>query len=293
VTDFAIVSGADEGHAPLLADLMRSIRDKPEGRAVPLHVFDLGLKDATRERIAALATTVRDPGWDIDFPNRASAPTPFKAMTARPFLPDHFPGHRVYLWLDADTWVQDWRAIEIFLRAAAGGKLAAVAATDRSFCGLSTERLEERNRMNGQCYESGFGPEFARRHYLKPCIISGAFAIRANAPHWHEWRICLAQALQRWLHHLVEQTALNFAVYERGLPFASLPLYCDWPCNIVLPKYDPARALLVEPDEPHGAIGVVHLAGNAKRQELHEIESTAGGTLRKSLRYGGNSPVER
>jgi len=54
-------------------------------------------------------------------------------MTARPYLPKHFPGHAVYLWIDADAWVQDDTVLDIFVSGARRGMLAVVPEVDRGY----------------------------------------------------------------------------------------------------------------------------------------------------------------
>ena len=283
----AIISAANSTHFPLLLDLIASIRNQPAGRNIPICVLDVGLTAEERARIQALAQSVVAPGWDLDFPGRAGWEEWFKAMVSRPFLPRHFPGYDMYLWLDADIWVQDWRVIDYYLAAAGEGKLAAVATIDRTFATLPSEQLERRLKATGDWYNSAFGPEVARRHYMRPAINCGAFALAADAPHWRAWQENMAVAIQRWAHFILEQTVFNYIVYEKGLPFACLPMYCNWMCNLVLPKLDIASGDYVEPEAPHERIGLVHLSGMATKDRAgHEIAALDGSRHLRSLRYG-------
>jgi hypothetical protein len=56
-----------------------------------------------------------------------------RAITARPFLPKYFPGHETYLWMDADTWLQEWYPIDWYVAAAADGRLAIAPQVDRAY----------------------------------------------------------------------------------------------------------------------------------------------------------------
>ena len=73
------------------------------------------------------------PGWDIEFPGRDRMPETFKAQVARPFLPRHFPGYQMYLWIDADAWLQDWRAVELYCARRVASSLAITPEIDRAY----------------------------------------------------------------------------------------------------------------------------------------------------------------
>src|SRR6185369_13571469 len=63
---FIIVSGGDAKYFPLLHACLSSIRDKPEGRDVPLGVLDLGMNDEQCSWLRGVGARIVKPGWDID-----------------------------------------------------------------------------------------------------------------------------------------------------------------------------------------------------------------------------------
>ncbi|HEY5607590.1 MAG TPA: hypothetical protein VIM38_04565, partial [Alphaproteobacteria bacterium] len=134
------------------------------------------------------------------------------------------------------------------------------------------------------------GQEIARRHYMRPSINGGAFALAAAAPHWQEWRQNMAMVIQKFPNFMVDQITMNYVIYERGLPFASLPMTCNWMCNVVMPQYDAQQGGFVSPEEPHERIGIMHLSGTAKRQGRHMVETVDGARVEMSLRYGAPHP---
>jgi len=290
MADFTILTASDSQHLPMLRGLLDSIQAFPEGRDVPISLFDMGLAAEDKQALGHRVAEIVDPGWDLDFSGQEKMPAWFKAYICRPFIPRHFPGHDIYLWLDADMWVQDWAAIRSFVRAAKRGSLAAVATTDRSFCKLSSEQLQERLNLSIQWWTSGYGQEIARRHYMRPSINGGAFALAAAAPHWQEWRQNMAVVIQKFPNFMVDQITMNYVIYERGLPFASLPMTCNWMCNVVMPQYDVQQGGFVSPEEPHERIGIMHLSGTAKRQGQHMVETVDGARVEMSLRYGAPHP---
>jgi hypothetical protein len=126
-----IASGADREYFPLLRDTVLSIR--AQRREVALGVLDLGLDGEQREWLSSQVEHVVRPAWDLDFPGRAHTPDTFKAQVARPFLRRHFPGYEVYLWVDADAWLQDGRVIDLYVDAAGRDRLAITPEIDRAY----------------------------------------------------------------------------------------------------------------------------------------------------------------
>ena len=115
---FSVVTAANAEYFDLLRGLVLSIRHKPDGMDVDIHIFDLGLSQDQVEWLNVKGCRTVIPGWDMTFPNQSSVQPFFRAMTARPFIPKHIPGYDIYFWIDADAWVQDWAAVETYLQAA-------------------------------------------------------------------------------------------------------------------------------------------------------------------------------
>ena len=118
-----IVSGADTHLFPVAA------RHRPLGAGTVPASGDRHPRFRARSGAARLAHPARHPsrpsrlGYRLPRP-RAYCGGAFKAQFARPFLPRHFPGYETYLWIDADAWLQDWRAVELYVAAACGDRLA-------------------------------------------------------------------------------------------------------------------------------------------------------------------------
>ena len=283
-SELIVVSAADRAYFPLLRDAVMSVRAlNPH---VPIGVLDLGL---TTEQVAWLGETaarVVRPGWDVEFPGRERMPETFKAQVARPFLPRHFPGHEMYFWLDADAWLQEWRAVELYLAAAGASKIAIALELDRAY-----KRHYKRPKLFGmnlvwKTYREAFGWRAADRLGRNPTANCGVFALHRDAPHWQAWARLLEQVLQRTRFFFAEQIALNYAIFAEGLPANFLPAYCNWAVGDALPAVDTARGLFVEPHAPHEVIGVMHLAGRDQKSGIHRLDRLDGGTVETSLRYG-------
>jgi hypothetical protein len=264
-----IVSGADSGYFELLQGCVRSIRDKPEARKIALGILDVGLTGSERQWLAEQGATIAAPGWDLDFPDRDNAPRYRQAQYGRPFLPRHFPGHDLYLWIDADAWVQDWAAVDLLLQAAEEGRLAIVPEMDRSYRNFF-HAYDEFHGVIGEGYRAVFDEPTASRLARRPLLNNGVFALAAGAPHWQAWAETLGKSLQRSRNGLIDQTTLNHVVYEQNLPAHFLPAWCNWICHHAAPVRDAGSGFLTEPNLPHQKLGIVHLTMWMKtRADLH------------------------
>lgn len=279
-----IVSGADSAYFPLLRDTVLSVRAQRSDAAIA--ILDVGLAPEQRQWLAGRVTALVRPAWDIDFPGRDKTPEGRKAQFARPFLPHHFPGWETYLWIDADAWVQDWRAVELLAAAARRGRLAIVPEIDRAY-----KRHYKRPKLFGmnlawQNYRRAFGWRVADRLGRNPMVNCGVFALRGDAPHWQAWARVMVQVAQRTRFFFVEQTALNYAIFAEHLPVDFLPAYCNWMPGDAAPAFDAERGLFVEPYSPHEVIGIMHLAGAEQKRGTFRLSPLdGGGIVETSLRY--------
>ena len=283
---YTIVTAADANYFGLLEGMLASIRTLPEPQATqaPITVLDLGLTAEQLEIISPQVTKIVTPGWDYDFPGRAQKPGGYKAFTARPHLPKHVPGYDVYLWIDADAWVQDWSVVELYLDVAWKGKLAVALEVDRCYQTTFKWQRPRWNTLTFRQYRLGYGWRAANRLGRNPFVNSGAFALRADAPHWKLWQEALGHALTSVQDGLVEQTALNYVIYHHKSPTGLLPAWCNWMCITAPPMIDADTKLLVEPQPPHRPLGIVHLLGPIK-DKVFTLETSDGRTVERTLRF--------
>lgn len=268
-----IVSGADAGYFRYLKRAAESVRAQDPGSDIALVLLDLGLERAQREDLARFADAIVEPGWDYDLPDRDTLPSHWRAYTARPHLPRHVPGYDLYLWLDADAWVQQWDAVEQFFASAAGdeagGAVAIVPEVHPAYRNQNEAR-DEFEAVIRAAFADSFGKETADRLYRKPHLNTGAFALRADATHWQAWSDALGRALTGDAarkprearppsrERLAEQCAMNVVVYDEGLPAVFLDPRCNWICHHAAPRRDPETGLLTEPTPPFAPLGIVH-----------------------------------
>lgn len=297
-----IICAANARYFPLLRQAVQSVNDAGLRDRLALSVLDLGLEPAQRDALAPLVDAIAPAEWDFDFPGRDQFPDYFKAMTARPHLPRYFPGHDIYMWLDADAWVQDAGAIDIYLQAADRGLLAVTPEFDRSYSAFYKRPRPYRRTQNFRAYRWNYGWGVADRLARNPILNSGVFALSGAAPHWQMWQDALKRALCRWAPfrsrqslyaHVSEQTAMNYMVYADGAPVTMLPATCNWFCGKGLPMWDAAAGLLVEPNAPHQPLGIVHLAGDGVQDRVFDLKTTEGRAISSRLTYDAVRDLDR
>lgn len=261
-----IVTAADKAYFNLLWGLVRSIRDKPEGRDAEVGFIDVGLMPSQRDWMARQGVKIADGRWDFGAAIETDKlPRHLQALTCRAYLPQYFPGFDVYLWLDTDTWVQVWECLEWYLRAAAGGALAITPEVDRTYASLfGLAKAHQDARL--ERWTTAFGPEVAEEYYRAPSFNAGVFALAAESPVFDRFRQHLDTALTNGLTMFADQIALNRAAFDLG-GAVLLPAYCNWMCLYSEPRFDDRRGVFVEPAPPFQTLGILHLAGRWKRMD--------------------------
>ena len=294
MTEKAIaITGGDAHYFGLMRDCIGSLRATPEGRALALGVLDCGLTPEQRDWCEAKGALLVLPEWDFDFPARAKLPDGYKALTARPFLPRYFPGFDLYLWIDADCWVQQGDALSLFLAAARSGALAVAPEIHRSMRHYK-HAWNEFAGVCGPAYAACFGKDVADRLIRYPMINAGVFALAADAPHWAGWAEIYGAALQH-SPDLTDQLALNVLVYDKGFAHEPLPSRCNWPIHHATPAWDEDRGLFVEPAMPWDPLGILHMTIYTKKLATLDVREVAGsqaGQVRpRSLRWPGRTAI--
>lgn len=279
-----IVTATDNNYFELAKGLLLSIREKPQGNAIPIAVLDVGLDERHLSWLRQVPVThIVRPDWDIDFVGVGQQNSGFKAMVARPFLPVHIPGYDLYQWIDSDAWVQDWAALKLYWEAATVAEAAVTPEIDRSYSYFYDKG--QARRWMFECYKKAYGQEVAQQLSLYPIINSGVFAIRADSGLWKVWRQSLRTALARTTDFYVEQTAFNHAIYTGKRQLHLLPAICNWHCGFARPKLNADNGELVEPLLPYTRLGVVHLCGECKKKPTVASSDTQGTPLDLNLRY--------
>jgi hypothetical protein len=297
----AIVTAGNAEYFHHLDGLIASLEDAGLSGDFCLCALDVGLTPQQAENLVARHVTVVVPSWAVEFPYQEEAPEWFRAMTNRPCLPHHFPGFDIYLWIDADTWIQHPAGIYAAVEAAGKGPIAIVAERfgkgivypEWTPFGLMIKRVDERSSRAAvaSCYRHCFGPETEERA-REAIFNTGFFALRGDSPIWDRWLKRIRQGVARSFHKLLEQQALNLEILEGTIPATVLPKLFNWMLTSEQPIFDLRARQVVDPAE-HKSIAMVHLT-DVKHLRYVEIPSLEGRTVRLWLQYRdfrGKSPV--
>jgi predicted O-methyltransferase YrrM len=277
-----IVTSADSNFFELVQGTILSIREKPQGQSVDIGFFDVGCTPEQLQWIGQYVDHVVEPGWNYDLPDGDRKPKYLKALVSRPFLPEYFPGYEIYIWIDADAWVQDWFAIELL---ALGAKGKGFAIVPELFAKHGARSL--RHAWIAVQYSLYFHyTDFAGLE-IEPLLNAGVFSGARQSPHWLAWSRRLGQAIYKRLDILTDQFALNLAIYkDLGLDRVELlPLSCNWLANYQELLWDSQRKLWVDPSLPQSPLGIIHLSGESKTKQTHTALTTEGFRVEVYLSY--------
>lgn len=265
---FIVITGGDARYEPLIRELIASLRALRPAAACPVGVIDAGLTNEQTARLRAEGVKVVTPPWPVDLPERRLRGRVYlKANLAKLHLPTYFPGYETLIWIDADAWVQDFEAVELLRRGAAKGRFAIVAQfgrfaeTELKLKWLLGPFARVRSILYKNASRAGLSTAEVRALATRPTLNAGAYALRADAPHWASFQAWQAKVLKKGRIFTSDQLAMAGAIYLDGHPVELLP---EW-CNYIGPwRFDPERRELVEYFLPNRRLGVVHMAGEDK-----------------------------
>lgn len=257
------VTAADEAFVPLLEGLLGSLRQWESTPIDDLACFDLGLSRSSRSRVASQTRFLVKPAWDlpVDKETRARKPA-YRALTVRPFLRDYFPGYDVYLWLDADLWVQRKAALGAYVKGASTKGLAVATQSHPAYVHQTSVVRQRVFHLR-----SYYGPQGAEPLEVEAYYNAGVFALGASAPHWTAWARSFRAGLERTGGSLVnDQTAINHAIWHGRLPVEALDARFNWCCHLAAPFFDRIRRRFLEPVEKGRPLGIIHMTAQTKRE---------------------------
>lgn len=282
-----VVTGADSNQFGLLGQMLATLRATGAGATLPVACYDLGLSDEHRAALARDRVELVSPRHRFDVPG-GPWPAWLDAYLAQPFLPEQLPGWDVYLWIDADIWFQDDRAIRAYVE----------GATTHGFA-IAHERTPMYRTQAwltgwmGKHFVKGFGTLQGLWLLTRPHLNSGFYAMHARAPHWAAWAAAYADAIRRAKGPTpYGQFAINSLVY--GRPFgggamrtAILEPWANWIVDRGPPMWSDALGAFCEPGAPHRALSAVHLAGPGKKT-AYTVRRTGGGSFESRILPGAS-----
>ncbi len=288
------VSGADANYYPMLREWVHSIRRFPQSKGMDICILDVGMTKEQLAELKPLVTVIKQSEWPKKIPaSRIKGREYYKACVNRPFLNEIFKGYDIYFWMDADTWVQNWRAVELFIEGAKRGKMSLTGQSDRSYPkGMRVKWLHAWPwKVRGFYFTNArkaFGIKTAQELFPYHVLLAGAFCLHKDAPHWNAWQNLIVQALEKGKVFTAEQLTLGMMIHLKKLPVEIMPAYIHWLCEFK-PLWDAKKKVWVEPFLPHEPLGILHLSGYDKmrvdRSDTTDFLTTDGKTVEMSYRY--------
>ena len=293
--DKIIVSSADSKYFFLLKELFLSLDRSGILSDYQFSILDTGLTEEQKIFFLDNSVIIKKAIWNTSVPKfKILGRENLKTQVARAYLPDYFENYQLYIWLDADMWLNDIESFYFYEKGALNDKLTIVPQSDRAYVkNANVEWLfgfpKKIKTINYKNISKSISKSLGRKYAFHSTLNAGAFAINDNVNIWKCFQKNIKLAAKKGRIFGTDQVALALSIYEDGLPSEFLPSYCNWMCEFNMPKFDNKKNQFVEPYIPNNPIALVHLAGlDDIRQDkniLSDIETYDGLHIKKSLRY--------
>jgi len=293
-----IVSASDEKYSHLLIELYLSL--KPSLNNYDFAIFDCGLEEEYIEYFRKNNIQISKPEWEfkINF-LRSRGRNQLKNIFSRLYMDKYFPGYENYIWIDSDTWINCPETFNYYLEGAQKTGFAITPQVDRAYkklinikwlIGGIPKKINTINYKNiSKSISLNLGKKFAG--YLT--LNGGCFSYNKKFDGLNNIRSNLLLASKKGRIFGSDQVAFVLSHYHDGVEFELLPAYCNWLCDLSIPKFSIKKSKFVEPYIPNHNIAVMHLAGMANDRKknffyrkIKTLEDNA--ILDKSIRFEGN-----
>ena len=293
--DKIIVSSADSKYFFLLKELFLSLDKSGILSDYQFSILDTGLTEEQRIFFLDNSVIIKDAIWNTSVPKfKILGRDNLKTQVARAYLPDYFEDYKLYIWLDADMWLNDIKSFNLYEKGAFNNKLTIVPQSDRAYVkNANVEWLfgfpKKIKTINYKNISKSISKSLGRKYAFHSTLNAGAFAINDNVNIWKCFQKNIKLAAKKGRIFGTDQVALALSIYEDGLPSEFLPAYCNWMCEFNMPKFDSENGQFVEPYIPNHPIALVHLAGlddiRLDKNILSDVETLDGLQIKKSLRF--------
>ena len=293
--DKIIVSSADSKYFFLLKELFLSLDKSGILSDYQFSILDTGLTEEQRIFFLDNSVIIKEAIWNTSVTKfKILGRDNLKTQVARAYLPDYFEDYKLYIWLDADMWLNDIKSFNLYEKGAFNNKLTIVPQSDRAYVkNANVEWLfgfpKKIKTINYKNISKSISKSLGRKYAFHSTLNAGAFAINDNVNIWKCFQKNIKLAAKKGRIFGTDQVALALSIYEDGLPSEFLPAYCNWMCEFNMPKFDSENGQFVEPYIPNHPIALVHLAGlddiRLDKNILSDVETLDGLQIKKSLRF--------
>ena len=287
---FVTAGGSDTPFRECFIQLIESLKAISHYQNIPIMVIDTGLTDDDKVFIQKSFSniTIKDPGWDVDVPgiqqtsHKIKNLNGYKACSARPFIPIHFPGYRYYFWLDTDVWVQDARCLDLMIDQAISQGVSATLHYSKTgsfdFNGSWWNRMAEENHW--------ILPEHTEFLKDKKVIAGGATCIDIQTGIFNLWQETFIKdftySKQAWGP---DELSYLFSVYKKIGHLEYLGCEQAYSMNFSGPPIINTDGVLCAPDSAK-IMGLFHLCGCKKDEIFHPVMESNVGIDFSTNKYG-------
>ncbi|MAZ75722.1 MAG: glycosyl transferase family 8 [Micavibrio sp.] len=292
----AFVSAADSNYYPMLREWVHSIRRFEQSAGATICIMDVGLTPEQVEKLKDIDCVIHKPDWPCNIPERQIRGREYlKGCVCRPFINKYFPDYDTYIWMDPDTWIQKWSAIEMFIKGADQNAITLSAQSDRAYPRqirikwLGNIPLKLRGFYFSNA-KAAYGSKVAKELYAYHVLLAGMFALKGSAPHWQRWQELMVEKLKAGKGKVFtsDQLTLGKLCYLENFKKIILPGYMHWLCEFK-PLWNTQKQMFVEPYLPNEELGVLHISGwddmRKDRSVMTDFETLDGKEISYTYRY--------
>ena len=290
-----IISSSDSKYFFLVKELYLSLMKHNILNEYDFAVLNTGMNKNQIDYLRDNKIKVKDAIWNTKVPSyKILGRDHLKTQVARAFLPDYFENYKVYIWLDADLWINDLESFLLYEKGALQNNLTITPQSDRAY--FNNAKVEwfmnfptKVKTINFKNISKSVSKKLAKKYAFYSTLNAGAFAISDSDEIWKCFQKNINLAAKRGRIFGTDQVALALSVHEDKVPTQFLPSYCNWMCEFHLPIFDEKKNKFLEPYLPYHPIGLIHLAGlddiRNDKKVLSNIKNTQGEVIQKSLRF--------
>ena len=290
-----IISSSDSKYFLLVKELYLSLMKHNILNEYDFAVLNTGMNKNQIDYLRDNKIKVKDAIWNTKVPSyKILGRDHLKTQVARAFLPDYFENYKVYIWLDADLWINDLESFLLYEKGALQNNLTITPQSDRAY--FNNAKVEwfmnfptKVKTINFKNISKSVSKKLAKKYAFYSTLNAGAFAISDSDEIWKCFQKNINLAAKKGRIFGTDQVALALSVHEDKVPTQFLPSYCNWMCEFHLPIFDEKINKFLEPYLPYHPIGLIHLAGlddiRNDKNVLSNIKNTQGEVIQKSLRF--------
>ena len=132
--DKIIVSSSDSKYFDLLKELYLSLKNNNLLDEYDFGILNTGMNEDQIKYLKDNKLIIKEAIWNVPVPKyKILGRDHLKTQVARAFLPDYFPDYKVYIWLDADVWINDINSFLLYEKGATQNCIAITPQSDRAY----------------------------------------------------------------------------------------------------------------------------------------------------------------